>query len=258
MRPDVRTLVALADRGRNLVNLATGVPRRRPRAARLLPVRAATTGRTVVRLYGAIGQSYWDDEAVSAADLARTLDTIGPNGIDLHINSGGGDVFDGIAMHAMLLDHPSDVVAVIDGIAASAASFIALAGDTVQMQKPAKAMVHNAAGLAWGNKEVMREMVNVLTEIDLSLATMYADKTGGTVAEWSAYMDEETWFSSARALEVGLVNEVLNDRAPAAPAEEEPGEDEEEAPPEEDSAVEDRRSIMIRAHHAGLHLARKG
>lgn len=253
MRPRLLNLVNLADRGRHLRNEAMGgAPPER--AARLLSVRnAPTTGRTVVRLYGAIGQSWWDDEAVTAADLARTLDTIGPNGIDLHINSGGGDVFDGIAMHAMLLEHPSDVATKVDGIAASAASFIAMAGDKVSVHRMAKMMIHNAAGLAWGNKAVLRELADVLEEIDVTIAQEYADHSGRAAAEWAADMDAETWFSAARAVELGLADEISNGTTPTK---------EEEAPeeeaPEEDTAPEDRRSIEIRAHHAGLHLATKG
>lgn len=254
MRHDIRNLVTLAERGRTLRNLASPGGHFGPpiRAARPLRVRnAPTTGRTVVRLYGAIGQSWWDEESVSAADLARTLDTIGPNGIDLHINSGGGDVFDGIAMHAMLLDHPSDVEVMVDGLAASAASFIAMAGDVVRVQKPAKLMVHNAAGFAYGNKAVMRELADVLEEIDVTIADMYAARSGRPASDWTAYMDEETWFSAAKAVEAGLADEVANDRTAEPPAEDEPEEDTTPAP-------EDRRSIEIRAFHAGLHLARKG
>lgn len=247
-------LVALSVKGQHLRNLATGRKPPRARAARLLPIRnAPTTGRTVVRLYGAIGQGWWDEEAVSAGDLARTLDTIGPNGIDLHINSGGGDVFDGIAMHAMLLDHPSDVEVMVDGIAASAASFIAMAGDKVRVQKPAKMMIHNAAGLAWGNKHVMRELADVLDEIDVTIAQMYADRAGNEPAEWATYMDDETWFSAARAVEVGLADEVANDRAAPKPDEEAEPDEEDEEP----AAPEDRRTATIRAR-ARLALALKG
>lgn len=260
MRPDLSNLVALADRGQALRVRAAGQRRPRPRAARMLPIRnAPTTGRTVVRLYGAIGQSWWDEEAVTAGDLARTLDTIGPNGIDLHINSGGGDVFDGIAMHALLLDHPSDVEVMVDGIAASAASFIAMAGDTVRVQKPAKMMVHNAAGLAWGNKAVMRELADVLEEIDTTIAQMYADRAGTDLADWAGYMDAETWFSAARAVEVGLADEVANDRTEesAQPAEDAPAEDDGQESTQDAEPVEDARTTAIRAR-ARLAQALKG
>jgi ATP-dependent protease ClpP protease subunit len=266
MRPDIRNLVALADRGRDLRDKALrrtfgALPR--PRAAQLLPIRnAPTTGRTVVRLYGAIGLSYWDDESVSAGDLARTLDTIGPNGIDLHINSGGGDVFDGIAMHGLLLDHPSDVEVMVDGIAASAASFVAMAGGKVRVQKPAKMMIHNARGVGWGvDKHEAHELGDLLEEMDTTIAQMYADRSGTDAAEWTAYMDAETWFSAARAVEVGLADEVANDRAAARTPDEEDVPAEEDQPAEDSKAKgdapEDRRTATIRAR-ARLALALKG
>jgi ATP-dependent protease ClpP protease subunit len=205
-----------------------------------------------------IGQSWYDEDAVTAGDLARTLDQIGPNGIDLRINSGGGDVFDGIAMHAMLLEHPSDVEAHVDGIAASAASFIAMAGGTVKVHRMAKMMIHNAAGLAWGNKAVLRELADVLEEIDVTIAQEYADRSGRPADEWAGYMDAETWFSAAKAVELGLADEVSNSNAPTPATEEDPEEAPDEEAPEEDQAPEDRRSIEIRAHHAGLQLAMKG
>lgn len=261
MRPDLSHLVALADRGIAIRDRALARQRLRPRAARRLPVRnAPTTGRTVVRLYGAIGQSFWDEESVSAADLARTLDTIGPNGIDLHINSGGGDVFDGIAMHGLLLDHPSDVEVMVDGIAASAASFVAMSGNTVRVRKPAKMMVHNARGVGWGvDKYEARELGDLLEEIDTTIAQMYADRTGSDAADWAGYMDAETWFSSARAVEVGLADEVANDRAAesAQPAEEAPAEDDGQESTQDAEPVEDARTNGIRAR-ARLALALKG
>lgn len=261
--PNISNLVALGERGRAIRNSftqkRTGHPWDAPRASRVLPIfNAPTTGRTTVRLYGAIGQSWWDDEAVTAGDLARTLDTIGPSGIDLHVNSGGGDVFDGIAMHALLLDHPSDVEVMVDGIAASAASFIAMSGDKVRVQKPAKMMVHNAAGLAWGNKKVMSEMHDLLDEIDVTIAEMYADRGDGDIAKWTAFMDAETWFSAREAVDAGLADEVANDKS-AAPAAKPSKEDEpaEDAPAEEDSP-EDLRTQIIRARHSVHILQRKG
>jgi ATP-dependent protease ClpP protease subunit len=132
-----------------------------------------------------------------------------------------------------------------------------MAGDTVSIHRMAKMMIHNAAGLAWGNKAVLRELADVLEEIDVTIAQEYADKTGRPAEEWAGYMDAESWFSAARAKELGLADEISNDTTPA-PAEKE---DPEEAPEEEaleDTQPEDRRSIEIRAYHAGLQLAMKG
>jgi len=190
-------------------------------------IRAAAAGpRTTVRVYGTIGDTWWD-EGVTAADFARELDSIGPDGIDLHINSGGGSVFDAIAMHAALVNHASGVTAYVDGIAASAASFLAMAGDEVVIEKPARMMIHNASGLVLGNASAMRDMADVLDGLDATIAQMYADRAGRPVAEYAAAMAAETWYTSAQAVAAGLADRVANDRAPAP--------------------VEDRASQLIRA-----------
>jgi ATP-dependent protease ClpP protease subunit len=257
MRPElIARLGALASQGVGirtaaLMRAAGRPPQRAPRP--LSAVRNEATGRTVVRLYGPIGQSWWDDEAVSAADLARTLDTIGPDGIDLRINSGGGDAFDGIAMYTQLMEHSSDVVSYVDGIAASAASYIAMAGGEVVVSKPAKMMIHNARGVGWGvDKHEARQLADLLEEIDTTIAEVYADKSGVDTAEWLAYMDAETWFSAARAVEVGLADRMSNDRT--VPAEDEPATEGGEGAP----APEDARTKEIRARYAGTSLALKG
>lgn len=190
-----------------------------------LDVRAAGGGRTAVLVYGYIGDD-WD--GVTASAFARELAGIGNGGIDLHINSGGGSVFDGIAMHAALRNHSSDVTSYVDGIAASAASFLAMAGDEIVIEKPAKMMIHNASGLVYGHKSDMREMADLLDELDGTIAGMYADRTGRPAAQWSAAMDATTWYSAAQAVEVGLADRVANDSSTT-------------------SAPDDRRSQMIRA-----------
>ncbi len=265
-------LLALADRGQSL--RAQYAPPAKPRAHanRIRVSNAAESGRTVVRLYGIIGSSWWDDNSVGASDLAEILDQIGNGGIDLHINSPGGDVFDGIAMHAALVNHPSDVTSIVDGVAASAASFIAMSGDRVEVEKPAKFMIHDAAGYAYGPPVVQRKLADLLDEISDTIAEMYADRAGGTLSSWRALMTEETWFTGAQAVEKGLADAVRNDRSAKAEPEPEPDEDEDEAEPDEteDEAPaeskkgkakaepEDRETIAIRARHSVHVLQRKG
>jgi ATP-dependent protease ClpP protease subunit len=217
---DLSRLVALAERGRQL----TGVHRGQSGSLR---VEAATSGRTAVRVYGFIG-SWFDDESVTAASFARELDGIGDGGIDLHLNSGGGSVFDAIAMHAALLNHPSDIVSYVDGVAASAASFLAMAGDEIVIEKPAKMMIHDASGLVLGNAADMREMADLLDELSDTIAGIYADRAGGKVADWRAAMLRTTWYGSAEAVKAGLADRIANDSKRTA-------------------APEDRRSQQIRA-----------
>lgn len=222
MRPDVSRLVDLADRGRKLARPAM-LQRSAPGT---LLVEAAAAGRTTVRVYGYIGDT-WMSDGVTAGDFARELDGIGADGIDLHLNSGGGLVWDAIAMHAALLNHPSDVVSYVDGVAASAASFLAMAGSEIVIEKPAKMMIHDASDFVYGNPAELREVADILDEISDTIAGIYADRAGGTVKDWRAAMSSTTWYSSAQAVEAGLADRVNNDSKAAAP--------------------EDRRSQLIRA-----------
>lgn len=167
-----------------------------------------------------------DDFGVNANDFVRDLRAITAKAIDLHINSGGGFVFDAIAIYSALRNHAATVDVSVDGIAASAASFIAMSGDTVTIEKPAKMMIHDAQGLALGNAADMREMADLLDELSDTIAEIYADRAGGKVADWRAVMRTEKWYSAHQAVAAGLADRVANDSTPAP---------------------EDRRSQMIRA-----------
>lgn len=168
--------------------------------------RIANAGeRAEVFIYDAISE--W---GVSANDFVRDLRAVNAKAIDLHINSPGGLVFDGIAIYSALKNHAATVTAHVDGIAASAASFIAMAGDEVVMEKPAKLMIHDAAGLVLGNAGDMREMADLLDELSDTIAEMYADRAGGSVSSWRAAMRKESWYSAAEAVAAGLADRVNN------------------------------------------------
>lgn len=209
-------LTALAERARKMVA--------RPQASSgnwWRVVDAAT--RAEVFIYGPIDD--WD--GVSASDFVRELRGITASGIDLHINSPGGLVFDAVAIYSALKNHSASVDVFVDGLAASAASFVAMAGDTVTIEKPAKMMIHDAMGLTIGNAADMREMADLLDELSDTIAGIYADRAGGKVADWRAVMQSEKWYSAHEAVAAGLADRVANDSKEASP--------------------EDRRSQMIRA-----------
>lgn len=159
-------------------------------------------------IYGVIGDD-WDPEDVTAAAFTRQLRGITAPVIDLHINSPGGLVFDGIAIHAALKNHPATVNVTVDGLAASAASFVAMAGDEVAVEKAAKLMIHDAGGLTIGKAEDHRQMADLLDELSQTIAQIYADRAGGTADEWRDRMRAETWFSAAEAVETGLADRVI-------------------------------------------------
>ncbi|MFW5899545.1 MAG: phage major capsid protein, partial [Jiangellaceae bacterium] len=132
---------------------------------------------------------------------------------DLHVNSPGGLVFDGVAIYSALRNHPATVDVSIDGLAASAASFVAMAGDSIAIEKPAKMMIHDAAGLVIGNAADMLEMATLLDELSDTIADIYAERAGGTAEQWRQRMRDETWFSAQQAVEAGLADQINNDTA---------------------------------------------
>jgi ATP-dependent protease ClpP protease subunit len=158
-----------------------------------------------VMIYGEIG---WE---VTAKEFVRELTAIEADQINVHINSVGGDVFDGVAIYNCLRLHPADVTVVVDGIAASAASFIAQAGDEVFMLRGSEMMIHDASAFAWGNEEVMRGTADILGRISNNIADIYAQRAGGTVEDWRAIMQAEMWYSPEEAVAAGLADRALDD-----------------------------------------------
>jgi ATP-dependent Clp endopeptidase proteolytic subunit ClpP len=168
-----------------------------------------------VWIYDEIGE--W---GVTAADFVKDLQSITAKSIDLHINSPGGNVFDGVAIYNALRNHPATVNVVVDGLAASAASFIAQAGDTVSMERTAQMMIHDAHGVALGNAGVMREMADLLDKASDNIAGIYAARSGKPAEFWRAEMLREPWYSADEAVAAGLADRIAGEepenRAPAA------------------------------------------
>lgn len=162
-----------------------------------------------IDIYGPIGKSWWNDDAVSAKDVMESVKKANGRPIELHVNSEGGSVFDGFAIHTLLRDCDSHVTAYIDGLAASAASYIVEAADEVVMSDVAWLMMHNASSFVWGSKAAMRKEADVLENIDTTIAKVYAARSKEhTQEEFQALMDEETWMDAETAKEYGLVDEI--------------------------------------------------
>lgn len=167
-----------------------------------------------VDIYGDIGD-VWDEDSVSAAELLDTLSSNRAADVELHVNSGGGSVFDAFAIMTALRNHPGQVTAYVDGLAASAASYLIAAADKVVMSSVAWLMIHNASGLVVGNAADMRKTADDLEQIDAAIAAIYA-KRSGTGHDFAADMADETWLDAEQALELGLVDEVTEAVAIAA------------------------------------------
>lgn len=172
-------------------------------------------GSADVWVYDEIG--YW---GITALDFVRELSALNATEIALHINSPGGDVFDGIAIYNAIRNHPATVTSHVDGLAASAASFIACAADRTVMQPQAQMMIHEASGLCIGPADDMRAMAELLEKTSGSLADIYATTRGGTAEAWRAAMQAESWYTAEEAVAAGLAHEVAADRVsdPADPA----------------------------------------
>lgn len=173
-------------------------------------VRAAQ-GSTEITIYDEIGMF-----GVSADDMRRKLDAITTPRIDLRVNSPGGDVFDGIAIYNDLLDHDAEVHVHVSGLAASAASLIAMAGDRIEVADTAFFMIHNAWGMAIGDRNVMTDFAGMLEQIDASLSRVYARRTGDDASQIATLMDAETWFSGPEAVEAGLADAVSGEEPVSA------------------------------------------
>ena len=165
----------------------------------------------VISIYEEIG--YW---GVTADNMRRQLDSIDAKEIELRLNSPGGDVFDGIAIYNDLLSHPASVKVKISGLAASAASLIAMAGDTIEMADTAFLMIHNAWAVAMGDHQVMAEMQEMLRKVDGSLARTYQLRTGASEDEVREWMDAETWFSAEEAKDAKFIDQIINAEQPKA------------------------------------------
>lgn len=173
--------------------------------------------RVDIDIYGDIGDDPWGDEAsVSAKQFLDLVRNSKGKAIDLHVNSGGGSVFDAFAMMTALAAHDGKVTAHVDGIAASAASFLLAAADEVRMSSTAFIMIHNASTVAWGNATAIRETADWLDTIDRQLAGIYAKRGNRDASEFLSAMAETTWFTADEAAEWGLVDAI--DEAVAAAA----------------------------------------
>jgi ATP-dependent Clp endopeptidase proteolytic subunit ClpP len=168
---------------------------------------AATKGKTLeLYCYGAIGAGYFS-EGFTAADVANAIKEAGTfSAIALRINSPGGDAFEGIAIYNLLRSQKKNITVSVDGLAASAASIIAMAGDRIEIGSNAMIMIHNAWSLAAGDAKELRAQADILEKASTSIAQTYTERTGKTLEDITAMMDAETWLSAEDSLEHGFAD----------------------------------------------------
>ena len=171
-------------------------------------IRNATAETAEVLLYDEIGG--W---GITASDFAKELQGVKAKIINLRINSPGGDVFDGVAIYNALKNHPAAVHAVVDGLAASSASFISQAGDTVLMATGSTMMIHEPNGMTMGDAQDHAKMAETLDKIGDTIASFYAMRAGGDEALWRSRMRAESWFRAQEAVDIGLADGVVGGKA---------------------------------------------
>lgn len=161
---------------------------------------------------------YEDIEYGHAVQFVAGLNKIDGDEITIHVNSYGGDVFEGLTMMHSLRSHPATVTAIVEGVAASAASFIVVGGaDRVVMREGTRMMVHNALSASIGNADDMDKVSAQLRKTSADIAAIYAQRAGSEVAEWQAAMDSETWFTAEEAVAAGLADAVESGRVEREP-----------------------------------------
>jgi ATP-dependent Clp protease protease subunit len=166
----------------------------------------ATDENAELLIYGVIGDSFWSD-GVDAKEFAQTLTGVKAKKLTVRINSEGGDVFAGQAIYSMLKRFNGEVITYVDGLAASIASIIAMAGKLI-MPNNAMLMIHNPWTFAGGDAESLRQTADTLDKVRESLIAVYREKSGLPDEEIIALMDAETWMTAADAVEKGFADEI--------------------------------------------------
>ena len=184
-----------------------------------MPMSAVSDDPATISVLDVIGEDPWSGAGFTAKRAAAALRSIGNRAVKVEINSPGGDMFEGLAIYNLLREHPAEVEVRVLGLAASAASIIAMAGDRVSMGLGSFLMIHNAWGLVIGNRNDMRAAADTFERFDAAMADIYAARTGADAVDMAALMDGETWLTAKDAIARGFADAISPEPAAAAPAE---------------------------------------
>jgi ATP-dependent Clp endopeptidase proteolytic subunit ClpP len=160
-------------------------------------------GMQTLHIYDEIG--YW---GITASSLVKDLASLGGKDLTVHMNTPGGEVFDGIAIYQALKNYAGNVTVIVDALAASIGSVIAMAGNKVVMAKNATMMIHEGHTVCAGNAAEMQHKAMQLDNASANIASIYAERAGGSVESWREYMRAETWFNAEETVRVGLADEI--------------------------------------------------
>lgn len=198
----------------------------------------------VLRISGTIAEESWFDDDITPAIFAAELNA-GSGPVTIWLNSPGGDVVAAAQIYNMLIDYPGEVTVNIDGIAASAASVIAMAASTVAMSPVSMLMIHNPATMAVGDKDELARAMSMLDSVKDSILNAYQEKTNLSRAKLSKLMDAETWMDARAAIDMGFADELLTgQRNPAFAVEPKKPDDDPDDDPDEDDDEELKRQVF--------------
>lgn len=197
----------------------------------------------ILELHGTIAEESWFDDDVTPQLFKDELNA-GSGDITVWINSPGGDCVAAAQIYNMLTQYKGNVTVKIDGIAASAASVIAMAGNTVLMSPVSMMMIHNPATFAFGDHAEMQKAIDMLAEVKESIINAYVIKTGLTRAKLSHLMDAETWMDANKAIELGFADDIIT-RAETKPNTEDPDEEDEDESIEEEEKKVPANSMLF-------------
>jgi ATP-dependent Clp protease protease subunit len=172
-------------------------------------VRALALGDNVITMMEIIGEDFWTGGGVTAKKVAAQLRAIGDRPVEVQINSPGGDMFEGLAIYNVLREHPQAITVKVMGMAASAASIIAMAGDTIEIGAASFLMIHNCWVVAVGNRHDLAETAAFLEPFDTAMAGVYAQRTGLDAKAIQKLMDAETYMSGQTAIDQGFADSLL-------------------------------------------------
>lgn len=175
------------------------------------PLAAEADEPATLSIYDQIGEDDWDGTGWTARRVAGILRAVGPKAVTVNINSPGGDMFEGLAIYNLLREHPAAVTVKVMGVAASAASIVAMAGDRIEMGLGSIMMIHNSWGMVVGDQTDMLKASETFAEFDRAMAEIYADRTGIKAGKIADMMTAETWIRSDAAIEFGFADATFAD-----------------------------------------------
>lgn len=210
-------------------------------AADAAGVRAVATNDNVITMFDVIGEDFWSGGGITAKKVSAQLRAIGDRPVEVQINTPGGDMFEGIAIYNVLREHPQPVTVKVMGMAASAGSIIAMAGDTIEIGAASFIMIHNCWVLAMGNRHDMRETADFLEPFDEAMIQVYRQRSGQDAKAIAKWMDDETFMSGSTAIDRGFADDLLSADAMKV----------DEKAKAQDRAVNDLRAMELQLVSAG-------